>query len=145
MTGPWYNHTDCKLMELNAPRILRSHWRAVYFSPPQDNKLSYSIKSHENPQQVVTLLNSSDDCLKHVISHCNKGMTYWQLPNWESTDFILGSQGAPLELQHRLDALEETSSVACTGLKKVTKEFSLHAPRGSSISSIGYSQLDTSS
>lgn len=35
---------------------MRSQQAAVRFCPAQDNKLSYSIKSQENPQQVVTPL-----------------------------------------------------------------------------------------
>lgn len=59
---------------------MRSQQAAVCFCPAQDNKLSYSIKSQENPQQVVTLLNPSADCLKPVVSPYAKGMAFWQLP-----------------------------------------------------------------
>lgn len=79
VTGPRFNHTDCKLVGLNATQVLRSHWRALYFSPAWDNKLSYSVKSQENPQQVVTLLNSSDDYLKPVLSHYNNILATTQL------------------------------------------------------------------
>lgn len=63
----------------------------------------------------------------------------WHSDNYATDKAQTGSQDAPLELQDRPDALKETTNVACTHLREVTKEFSLHIPSGFSVSSIGYS------
>lgn len=115
---------------------MRSQQAAVCFCPAQGNKLSYSIKSQENPQQVVTLLNPSADCLKPVVSPRAKGMPLWQLPQLR---------------KHRLCLWQPRCTSAATGQTKCSRGNKMQhelvsgesprsspLPAPSSVSSVGY-------
>lgn len=116
---------------------MRSQQAAVCFCPAQDNKLPYSIKSQENPQQAVTLLNPSANCLKPVVSPCAKGMAFWQLPQLRKHRLCLWQPRCTSAARGQAE-YSRGNKMQCELVSGESPRSSpLPAPR-SSVSSVGY-------